>query len=82
MKKVKNGIAVHHAPGQLTGSTLKKQRNVADCEIRPAPSGLKLAFGSTLASTKLKESELDKSHAIYKLCHTKIKSRCIVIKGP
>ncbi len=64
MKKVKNGIAVHHAPGQLTGSTLKKQRNVADCEIRPALSGLKLAFGSILASAKLTASEQDRSHAM------------------
>ncbi len=47
----------------------KKTGNVADCEI-------------PLASTKLTVSELDKSHAICKLCHTKIKSRCIIIVSP
>ncbi len=55
---------------------------MADREIQPAPCGLKLAFGNTLVSTKLMDIEQDKSRAVYKLCHTKIKPRCIMIVGP
>ncbi len=61
---------------------IKKQgRNMADYEIRPAPGGFKLDFGSTSASIQLTGSEKEKSHAACKLCYTTIKSRCIVIVG-
>ncbi len=46
----------------------KQERNTADREIRPAPDGLKLAFGSFYKIGS--ESELDKSRAVCKLCHS------------
>ncbi len=50
-----------------------QEKNMVNGEVRPVPSGLKLAFGSTLVFIKLAENELDKNHDVYKLCHTKKK---------
>ncbi len=69
-------------PNTLTvyGEHIKKQeRTMADCKIQPVLSRFKLVLGSTLVSPKLTERKLDKSYAICKLCHTKLKSRCIAI---
>ncbi len=35
-----------------------------------------------LASTEMMESKLDKSRAVCKLCHTEIKTKCIIIVDP
>ncbi len=53
---------------------------MADHEIRPAQGGLKAGVWRHFGFYKVDgNSELDKSHTICKLCHTKMKSRCILM---
>ncbi len=57
--------------------TVYRDRNMADRNIRPAPSGLKESVWKHLASTNLTVKVNWTRAMLCKLCHTKIKSRFI-----
>ncbi len=81
MEKVGNGSAMRRAPGQFFRERKQEKKKETWPTARPDQHRVdqKLALRSTLASTKLTESEVDKSHTVCKLYHMKIKSRWIVI---
>ncbi len=59
---------------RMTGSV--QERNTADRETGPAPAGLEASVWKHFGFYKVDgKSEPDKSHAVLKLCHTKIKSK-------
>ncbi len=61
-KKVENGSAVRHTVYRK--HIRKQERNMADGEIRPAPSWLKANIWKHFGFCRVDgESELDKSHA-------------------